>query len=56
MATQKKRPDDGHHHDAIPDFEKHHDQMTRFPSDKELRAMDTMWGIDRSLDPTEYAL
>jgi tyrosinase len=56
MATQTKHSDDGHSHEMLHDFEKHHAQMTRFPSDEELRAMDAMWGIDRSLDPTEFVL
>jgi hypothetical protein len=30
--------------------------MKRFPTPEELREMDARWGINRSLDPTEFAL
>jgi tyrosinase len=56
MATQRKHPDHGHDHDMPADFEKHHEQMTHFPSEDELRTMDAAWGIDRSLDPADFAL
>src|SRR5262249_41742623 len=57
MAAQPGRPAEGpHHHDTPPDFQKHHEQMKRFPSADELREMDARWGIDRSLDPTAFAL
>jgi tyrosinase len=42
--------------DESADFQKHHEQMTRFPTDDQLRAMDAKWGINRSLDPTEFLL
>jgi hypothetical protein len=38
------------------DFDVHHREMNRFPTADEQRELDARWGIDRSLDPTEFAL
>jgi tyrosinase len=53
----RRRPEVKPHHDEMQhDFEKHHERMERFPSLDELREIDAMWGIDRSLNPSEITL
>ena len=57
MPTQRRRPKQGpQHHDMPLDFSAQHAEMKRFPSAEELREMDARWGIDRSVDPSEFAL
>jgi Common central domain of tyrosinase len=57
MPAQPRRPKRTSRRDEMPsDFGAHHQEMKRFPTADELREMDSRWGIDRSFDPTEFAL